>query len=97
MRATVKNMQLPPKNYKRRESNYFLDALPAPIRNTPVPHTAQIPLVAGLPFFKVTAVGFFISTFLRHLTQYASTLFAIIITFQLNIKNDDTTNNTLIF
>jgi len=45
-----------------------------PILNILVPQVAQVPVVAGLPFFIVMAVGFFISFFALHLTQYASIL-----------------------
>lgn len=44
----------------------------APILNIFVPQWEQVPEVAGLPFFMVTAVGSFISFFALHLTQYAS-------------------------
>lgn len=37
-----------------------------------VPHTGHVPFVAGLPFFKVTGFGSFISRFALHFTQYAS-------------------------
>jgi hypothetical protein len=43
-----------------------------PILKTFVPHTEQVPVVAGLPFFIVVAVGFLISLFALHFTQYAS-------------------------
>jgi hypothetical protein len=43
-----------------------------PILKTFVPHTEQVPVVAGFPFFIVVAVGFLISRFALHLTQYAS-------------------------
>jgi hypothetical protein len=51
------------------DDGYFL---PLPIWNIFVPQVPQVPLVAGLPFFIVTAVGSFISLFALHLTQYAS-------------------------
>ena len=41
------------------------------MRNTFVPHFGQTPRVAGLPFFRVTFWGFFISTLDLHLKQYA--------------------------
>jgi hypothetical protein len=41
------------------------------MRNTFVLHLGQTPLVAGLPFFKVTFWGSLISTFDLHLKQYA--------------------------
>jgi len=44
-----------------------------PMRIIFVPQTAQVPWVAGLPFFNVTGLGSLISRFSRHLTQYAST------------------------
>jgi hypothetical protein len=34
-----------------------------------VPQTEQVPFVAGLPFFILMAVGFFISFLLRHFMQ----------------------------
>jgi len=37
-----------------------------------VPQEGQTPLVAGLPFFMVTALALFISFLERHFTQYAS-------------------------
>jgi hypothetical protein len=40
-----------------------------PILNNLVPQVAQVPVIAGLPFFIVIAVGFFISFFALHLTQ----------------------------
>jgi hypothetical protein len=43
--------------------NYF------PILNILVPHVGQTPSVAGLPFFMVTDLAFFISRLLLHLTQ----------------------------
>jgi hypothetical protein len=43
-----------------------------PILNNLVLQTPQVPWVAGRPFFKVTAVGFWISFFSLHLKQYAS-------------------------
>jgi hypothetical protein len=52
---------------------YFL-ALP--ILNTLVPQVGQVPWVAGFLFFKVTSLGFLISFFARHLTQYASAIAA---------------------
>jgi len=61
-RQFVKNLQL--------ETIYFL-----PILYIPVPQVGQVPFIAGLPFFIVTGVGFFISFFALHLTQYASTTY----------------------
>jgi hypothetical protein len=43
-----------------------------PILNILVPQTEQVPCVAGLPFFIVTAVGLTISRLALHFTQYAS-------------------------
>ncbi len=43
-----------------------------PMRYILVPQAGHVPLVAGFPFFIVTAVGFCISFFVRHLRQYAS-------------------------
>jgi hypothetical protein len=40
-----------------------------PILYILVPQVAHVPVVAGLPFFIVTAVGFFISFLALHLTQ----------------------------
>jgi hypothetical protein len=40
-----------------------------PILNIFVPHTGQMPWVAGLPFFIVIFVASFISRFALHLTQ----------------------------
>jgi hypothetical protein len=40
-----------------------------PILNIFVPHTGQMPWVAGLPFFMVIFVASFISRFALHLTQ----------------------------
>src|SRR2546427_11931402 len=41
----------------------------APIRIIVVPQTGHLPFIAGLPFFSLTATGFFISRFARHFTQ----------------------------
>ncbi len=46
----------------------------APIRMIVVPHTGHLPLVAGFPFFSVTAAASFISRFALHFTQYAWTM-----------------------
>jgi hypothetical protein len=40
-----------------------------PMRNIFVPQVGQTPWVAGLPFFMVIALAFFISFLARHLTQ----------------------------
>ena len=40
-----------------------------PIWNIFVPHSVQVPLIAGLPFFIVTSVGSFISRLALHFTQ----------------------------
>jgi hypothetical protein len=45
------------------------DYLPLPIRNTLVPQTGQTPWVAGRLFFRVTDLGFLISTFFLHFMQ----------------------------
>ena len=45
---------------------------PFPIRKIFVPQTGHVPLVAGLPFFRVTCSGPLISLFVLHLRQYAS-------------------------
>ena len=42
---------------------------PLPMRYILVPQTGQVPLVAGLPFFIVTALGFRISLWVRHFRQ----------------------------
>lgn len=42
------------------------------MRNMLVPHVGHVPLTAGLPFFSLVSLGFFISLFALHLTQYAS-------------------------
>jgi len=39
-----------------------------------VPQVEQVPFLAGLPFLRVTSVGFTISDFFLHFTQYASTM-----------------------
>jgi hypothetical protein len=44
-----------------------------PILYMPVPQTGQTPFVAGLPFFIVTGFASFISRWVRHFRQYAST------------------------
>lgn len=49
-----------------------IDAHALPILNTLVPQVEQVPVVAGLPFFIVVDVGFLISFFALHFTQYAS-------------------------
>ncbi len=36
-----------------------------------VPHTGQVPLVAGFLFFMIVGVGFLISLLALHFTQYA--------------------------
>lgn len=42
---------------------------PPPILNIFVPHTGQMPCVAGLPFFIVICFSSFISRFVRHFRQ----------------------------
>jgi len=49
-----------------------------PILNIFVPHTVQIPWVAGFPFFIVTFFSSFIDLFDLHLTQYASMALQIV-------------------
>jgi hypothetical protein len=49
-----------------------------PILNIFVPHTEQIPWVAGFPFFIVTFFSSFIDLFDLHLTQYASMAMQIV-------------------
>ena len=44
------------------------------MRNTFVPQTGHVPCVAGLPFFRVTLVAFWIFRFALHLKQYASAM-----------------------
>jgi len=44
------------------------------MRKTLVPHVGQVPLTAGLPFFSLVSLGFFISRFVLHFTQYASAI-----------------------
>jgi len=51
----------------------------APILNILVPQSGQVPSVAGLPFFMVTGVGFFISFLALHFMQYASIEYASIV------------------
>jgi len=53
---------------RKRETSYLL----LPMRNMAVPQVGHTPLVAGLPFFMVTALALFISFLARHFTQYAS-------------------------
>jgi len=36
-----------------------------------VPHSGQVPFMAGLPFFRVVSFGSLISLFVLHFTQYA--------------------------
>jgi len=62
---------IPPTPLPPMDFTLFLGHRYPPIRNTLVPHTGQIPLVAGLPFFMVILVGFLISTLALHFTQYA--------------------------
>ena len=50
---------------------YWL-AYALPILNIVVPQVGQEPLVAGFPFFIVTALASFISFLALHLTQYPS-------------------------
>jgi hypothetical protein len=53
------------------------------MRNMLVPQVGQTPLVAGLPFFMVIALAFFISFLERHFTQYASIFFPHVFYFVL--------------
>jgi len=46
----------------------------APIRNTLVPHSGQVPFTAGRPFFSVVSLGSFMSLLALHFTQYAVTI-----------------------
>ncbi len=39
------------------------------MRKILVPQLGQVPLVAGLPFFRVTLSGFLMSLLVRHLKQ----------------------------
>jgi hypothetical protein len=48
------------------------DYFALPILNILVLHVGQVPVVAGLSFFIVTALGFFITFLALHLTQYPS-------------------------
>src|SRR5439155_11813417 len=45
-----------------------------PILKTLLPHFGQVPCSAGLPFFIVIRCGFWTSTFILSLTQYASAM-----------------------
>jgi hypothetical protein len=45
------------------------DTQALPILNTFVLHTGHTPRVAGLPFLRVTIIGFLISTFFLHFMQ----------------------------
>ena len=47
-------------------------AVVLPMRNTEASQMAQLPRVAGRPFFSVTSTAFFTSRDARHLRQYAS-------------------------
>ncbi len=49
-----------------------------PILDIFVPHTVQVPCVAGLPFFMVTWTGLSISRLVRHLTQYAWVIYYLL-------------------
>lgn len=50
----------------------WMDYEDAPILNSFVEQSGHSPWTAGRPFFMVTCVGFFISFFALHFTQYAS-------------------------
>jgi hypothetical protein len=56
------------------------------MRNILVPHTGQTPCVAGLPFFMVMPLAFFISLLARHLTQYACIQSPSFFVFEMNDK-----------
>jgi hypothetical protein len=56
---------------KECNSGFLLKGYPFPIRKTEVPQLGHTPLTAAFPFLSVTFVGFFISMFALHLTQYA--------------------------
>jgi hypothetical protein len=51
-----------------------------PIRNILVPHAGHTPWVAGLPFFMVMALAFFISFLDLHFIQYACISFTSFLT-----------------
>ena len=64
----------------REKACFFrIDYLALPILNILVPQDGQMPWVAGLPFFMVTAFASFISLFDLHLTQYASIYYLTIL------------------
>ncbi len=48
----------------------MVNVQPLPILNIFVLHVGQVPEIAGLPFFMVTALAPLISLLLLHLTQY---------------------------
>jgi hypothetical protein len=54
---------------RRASLSVVVDFDQAPIRNIFVPHTGQVPSVAGFPFFMVILFSFRISRFALHLTQ----------------------------
>jgi hypothetical protein len=58
------------------------------MRNILVPQVGQTPWVAGLPFFIVMALAFFISFLARHLTQYACIQSPSFFLFELNDKTN---------
>jgi hypothetical protein len=63
----------------------------APILNTFVEQFGHEPLIAGFLFFNVTFVGFLISTFFLHLTQYACGIFSphtnLFMNVNINVSN----------
>ena len=61
--------------YEKREVSPYA----FPILNILVLQVGHSPLVAGFPFFNVTAFVFFISLLLLHLTQYPVVIVAILI------------------
>lgn len=55
---------------------------PLPMRNTLVLHFGQTPWTAGRLFFRVTCLGFWISTFFLHFTQYACAIVQILLSLE---------------
>ena len=60
-------MELPVEKFTKKDYLMFSYALP--ILNIEIPHVGQVPFVAGLPFFMVTAEVPFISLLSLHFTQ----------------------------
>jgi len=48
-----------------------------PIRKTLVPHSGQVPFIAGLPFLSLVSTGSIISLLSLHFTQYAVAILTI--------------------